>query len=188
MELLLASKSPRRRQLITALDIPTSFIDIAADETISGDIDVSKAAETIAIRKADAYPASNLLDHQLLITADTIVAINNKQLGKPSNPESATQMLRLLSGKTHVVYTGVCLKSKTCQKHFTESTYVTFRTLTDNEINYYVNHYKPFDKAGSYGIQEWVGMVGITSIQGDYYNVMGLPTARLYQEIMSWEL
>lgn len=183
MELLLASKSPRRRQLLSALDIPISIVDIDVDETLTHPVDAALTAETLALRKSQGYATDLLQEGQVLVTADTVVVLDNDVLGKPHDREEAFAMLRNLSGQVHYVYTGVCLKSKHEQRLFTEATRVWFKELSDDEINHYIDKYKPFDKAGAYGIQEWIGMIGISKIEGCYYNVMGLPVARLYQEL-----
>jgi len=183
MELLLASKSPRRRQLLGALGIPISVIDIDVDETLSHPIETALTAETLALRKSQGFATELLQDGQVLVTADTVVVLNDNVLGKPRDREDAFFMLRNLSGHSHYVYTGVCLKSKQDQRLFTEATRVWFKDLSDDEINHYIDQYQPFDKAGAYGIQEWIGMIGISKIEGCYYNVMGLPVARLYQEL-----
>ncbi|MBR1809484.1 MAG: septum formation protein Maf [Paludibacteraceae bacterium] len=180
--LLLGSKSPRRRELLKALDVEFSIVDISCNETYppafqGGDIPIYIARE-----KADAYRAM-LKPDELLITADTIVWLDGAVLGKPHDEEDACRMLRLLSGKTHQVYTGVCLTTNQRQKAFADCTDVSFRELTDEEIRYYVNNYRPFDKAGAYGIQEWIGMAACTGINGSYFNVMGLPVHRVADEL-----
>ena len=142
----------------------------------------AQVAEQIALRKAAAY--QGVLGHnEVLVTADTVVVHRNLVLGKPQSRDEAIAMLQDLSGDVHQVYTGVCLRTEARRVAFTECTNVHFRTLTQEEIDYYVDHYRPYDKAGSYGIQEWIGMVGISRIDGCYYNVMGLPVARLYEEL-----
>lgn len=179
-KILLASKSPRRQQLIKELGIPTDIIAIDVDESI--DIATPLIAETLAKRKADAFKA-HLSDNEILITADTIVSYGDKKLGKPHSRDEAFRMLSQLSGAKHTVFTGVCIKTSRKQTSFTELTHVWFRELSDEEISHYIDCYKPFDKAGAYGIQEWIGMIGIEHIEGCYYNVMGLPVARLYREL-----
>ena len=142
----------------------------------------AQIVEHLAKLKASAFEGE-LADNQLLITADTIVWIDNQVLGKPKNRAVAIEMLHQLSGRKHTVYTGVCLKTTQKERVFSAATDVYFRQLSDDEIAYYVDTYKPFDKAGSYGIQEWIGYVGIERIDGSYFNVMGLPVQRLYQEL-----
>lgn len=181
--LLLASKSPRRRELLASLDMPVKIVDIEVEETLNGPVAANMVAETLAQLKSQGYEANRLKKDEVLVTADTVVVHGNKVLGKPHNEQEAYNMLRLLSGNSHYVYTGVCLKSKYCQHLFTEATEVWFKELSDEEINYYIHTYKPFDKAGAYGIQEWIGKIGITRIDGCYYNVMGLPLTRLYEEL-----
>lgn len=134
--------------------------------------------------KAAAYQVA---DDELLLTADTVVVVDNTILGKPRDADDARRMLRLISGRTHQVVTGVTLTTAKAQKTFAVTTDVAFRKLADDEIDYYIAHYRPFDKAGAYGIQEWIGYIGVTSIHGSYYNVMGLPVQRIYQEIMEIE-
>ena len=186
MHLILASQSPRRRQLLSDLGLPLSFVDITTDETIDEATPIHLMAETIARRKASAYDSTLLDTDQTLITADTIVVSDNQKMGKPHDRDEALMMLRHLSGKSHTVYTGVCLKQHDRTTSFTEATQVHFRRLDDKEIAYYIDHYAPYDKAGAYGIQEWIGMIGIESIDGDYYNVMGLPLCHLYKVLKEW--
>lgn len=181
-ELLLASKSPRRQQLLFDLCANVTIVSVSADETVSEDIPGSMVPELLAKRKADAY-TETLKDNQILITADTLVVLDDKILGKPKSRDDAFRILSALSGRKHQVYTGVCLKTKDRMRTFTECTDVYFSSLSDEEINYYLNTYKYDDKAGAYGIQDWIGMIGVSRIEGDYYNVMGLPVARMHKEI-----
>ena len=183
MRLLLASKSPRRRQLLGELGLPVEFISLDVDEHVPSGTPAANTAELLARRKAEACPKEMIDDDTILVAADTVVVLGEKVLGKPANRNEAFAMLRALSGNRHQVYTGVCLRSASRTISFTEKTDVFFRTLTDKEIEYYIDNYKPYDKAGAYGIQEWIGMVGISRIDGCYYNVMGLPVARVYEEI-----
>lgn len=182
-QLFLASKSPRRRELLSALGYPVHFVDIDVDETITTPTPASQVAEMLAIRKANAFDTSKLCNNSVLVTADTIVVHNDAILGKPRDRADAERMFNLLSADVHTVYTGVCLKSLTSSIHFTEKTDVWFKPLTTTEIAYYLDNYQYSDKAGSYAIQEWIGMIGVTRIEGCYYNVMGLPLSRLYQEL-----
>lgn len=182
-KLLLASKSPRRRQLLGDLGLPISFINLDVDETIYEEIPAAERAEYLAKRKAEAYSSDKLEPNQVLVTADTLVVLDAQVLGKPKSRQMAEIMLQGLSGKKHMVYTGMCLKTATKTISFTEATSVWFKELSDSEIAYYIDTYKPFDKAGSYGIQEWIGMIGIEKIEGCFYNVMGLPVARFYKEL-----
>ena len=182
-KLLLASKSPRRRELLSQLGFPIEFVDIDVDEHIDSPLPPSEVAEHLARRKADAFPKELLSDDAVLVTADTVVVHRGDILGKPHSRDEAVAMLRALSGDRHTVYTGVCLRSKDKDESFTESTDVIFNPLSDTDIDYYVDTYRPFDKAGAYGIQEWIGMVGIRAIEGCYYNVVGLPVASLYERL-----
>lgn len=186
MRLLLASQSPRRRELLTALGYAVQFIDIHVDETLMQPVPADQIAEALALLKSQGYDSSKLCDDEVLVTADTVVVHNNQVLGKPKNIEDAQRMLRMLSGDKHQVFTGVCLTSLHIQHSFTEKTDVWFKQLTESEIEHYTTHYACLDKAGSYGIQDWIGMIGIDRIDGCYYNVMGLPTARLYKELQKF--
>lgn len=180
--LLLGSKSPRRRELLERLGIPCRMVDIDVDETLSEAVSPAHVAETLARRKSLAYTTA-IADDEVLVTADTVVVHEDTVLGKPRSSEEAVAMLQMLSDCTHQVYTGVCLRGSESMVSFTECTDVSFHHLALQEITYYVNTYRPYDKAGSYGIQEWIGMVGIDRIEGCFYNVMGLPVARLYKEL-----
>ena len=179
--LILGSKSPRRQELLGSLDFPFRVEVRSVDETFPPNLPVEKLAEFIAEKKAEAF--TDLERDELVITSDTVVVCNGIALAKPANAEEAKGMLRMLSGKTHQVITGVCLKTLEDQRSFSETTHVQFDELSEEEIDYYIEKYRPFDKAGSYGIQEWIGMIGIKGIEGDYYNVMGLPLNRLYREL-----
>lgn len=180
--LLLGSKSPRRRELLERLGIPCRMVDIDVDETLSEAVAPARVVETLARRKSLAYTTA-IADNEVLVTADTVVVHEDTVLGKPRSSEEAVAMLQMLSDCTHQVYTGVCLRGSESMVSFTECTDVSFHHLALQEITYYVNTYRPYDKAGSYGIQEWIGMVGIDRIEGCFYNVMGLPVARLYKEL-----
>jgi septum formation protein len=186
VQLLLASQSPRRRELLTALGFAVRFINIHVDETLDRPLPADQIAETLALRKSQGYDNSNLNDDEVLVTADTVVVHQQQVLGKPQDIDDARRMLRMLSGDKHQVFTGVCLKSSRHQRSFTEKTDVWFKQLTESEIDHYTTHYACLDKAGSYGIQDWIGMIGIERIDGCYYNVMGLPTARLYKELQAF--
>ena len=178
--IILASNSPRRRELLGGLGIDFEVRVLPdIDESYPSELAVDKIAEYIACTKAAAY-RQVMSAGQLVITADTVVISGTEVLGKPTDAEDARRMLQLLSGRTHQVTTGVCLTTTTTQRHFSVTTDVTFKQLSDDEIDYYVDNYKPFDKAGAYGIQEWIGYVGITGIRGSYFNVVGLPVQRLY--------
>ena len=183
MRLLLASKSPRRRQLLGELGYPVEFISLDVDEHVPAGTPAADTAELLARRKAEACPAAMIGDGTILVAADTVVVLGDKVLGKPADRSEALAMLHDLADKSHQVYTGVCLRTTQQTISFTEKTDVFFRPLSDEELSYYVDNYRPYDKAGAYGIQEWIGMVGISRIDGCYYNVMGLPVARVYEAI-----
>ena len=182
-QIILASNSPRRKELLSGLGLNYEVrtlpgIDESYPDTLQGE----EIPVYISSKKASAY-LDTLKDNELLITADTIVWLDGRVLGKPADEKEACQMLRDLSGKTHQVITGVTLATTTFQKSFASVSQVTFASLTEEEINYYVNHYHPLDKAGSYGVQEWIGFIGVERIEGSYFNVMGLPVQRLYREL-----
>ena len=182
-KIILSSNSPRRKELLAGLDLDFSVRVLAGiDESYPPTLPVGEIAQYIAGKKADAYRRS-MADDELVITADTIVVLGNEVLGKPHDEADAVRMLHELSGKTHQVITGVCLTTKDRQRRFSVSTDVTFKTFTDDEIAYYVSKYKPMDKAGAYGIQEWIGHIGVTALNGSYFNVMGLPGQRIYSEL-----
>lgn len=184
--IILSSNSPRRKELLAGLDLDFEVHVIKdINESYPSDMPVMEIAGYIAKEKAEAYK-SELTADNLVITADTVVVIDNKVLGKPKDLDDARAMLRTLSGHTHHVVTGVCLTTKDKQRMFSVVTDVTFKNLSDDEINYYVDHYKPLDKAGAYGIQEWIGYIGVTSIKGSYFNVMGLPVQRIYEELRNF--
>ena len=183
MKIYLASNSPRRKELLAGLDIDFEVKVLEGiDESYPQDLPVGKVAEYISKTKANAYK-DVIGDDELVITADTIVVLHDKVMGKPEGREDAVNMLKTLSGKTHQVITGVCLTTKTQQRVTSVVSEVTFKELPDEEINYYVDRYKPYDKAGAYGIQEWIGYIGVTGLKGSYFNVMGLPVQRIYQEL-----
>ncbi len=184
--IILASNSPRRRELLGGLGIPFE-VKVLPDieESYPADLSVSQIAEYIAREKALAY-RDLMADNDLIITADTVVIVGDEVMGKPVDASDARRMLKKLSGVTHQVTTGVCLTTKTRQHHFSVTTDVTFKSLTDEEINHYIEVYKPFDKAGAYGIQEWIGYIGVTSLNGSYFNVMGLPVQRIYNELATF--
>lgn len=182
-KLVLASNSPRRRELLggLGLDFDVRIIN-DIDESFPDNLSPSEIAEYISSKKAEAYKPC-MADDELIITADTIVVLGNCILGKPNDGDDASRMLKQLSGKTHQVITGVSLMTVESTKTFSVTTDVTFKVLCDDEINYYIENYKPFDKAGAYGIQEWIGYIGVTSLEGSYFNVMGLPVQRIYNEL-----
>lgn len=179
--IILASNSPRRRELLAGLDIDFDVrVKDGISETYPASLPMEQIPQYISREKSQAY---ELAPDELLITADTIVWTEGQVLGKPSSPAEAEHMLRLLSGRTHQVVTGVTLATTEWTTSFAAVTDVTFATLTDEEVHYYVQRYAPMDKAGAYGVQEWIGYVGVTSLSGSYYNVMGLPVQRLYAEL-----
>lgn len=185
LKIILASASPRRKELLAGLDLAFEVKVIkGVSESYPESLRAEEVPQYISREKAAAYQVA---DDELLLTADTVVVVDNTILGKPHDADDARRMLRLVSGRTHQVVTGVTLTTAKAQKTFGVTTDVTFRQLTDDEINYYISHYRPFDKAGAYGIQEWIGYIGVASIRGSYYNVMGLPVQRIYQEIMKME-
>ncbi|MCY1659500.1 Maf family protein [Chryseobacterium sp. SL1] len=179
MKLLLASQSPRRKELLTSLGFEFEVVKIDCEEIVPEHIKVGESAAYLSELKADAF--RNLEKDEVLLTADTVVAIDDQFLGKPSDEKEAKQMLQLLSGKIHQVYTGITIKTsdKTITK--TDVADVEFDEITDDETEYYIKNYRPFDKAGSYGIQEWLGMAKIKKITGSYYTIMGLPTHLVYK-------
>lgn len=180
---ILASKSPRRNQLLKSLGIEFEVKTKEVDEIYSDNLNKEEIPVFLAELKAKPFLAE-LTANDLLITADTIVWKDGKVLGKPANKEEAVKMLQLLSGTEHQVISGVCLSGATKSKSFYSISNVQFKELSHQEIEYYISEFKPFDKAGAYGIQEWIGTIGITHIEGSFYNVMGLPIQKLYDEIL----
>lgn len=182
-KVVLASASPRRRELLAGLDIDFEVRTLPdVDESFPTTLQGGDIPLYISKKKADAYRPI-MADDELVITADTIVWLDGKALGKPTDEADARRMLRDMSGKTHSVFTGVTITTKGEQHCFVAQSDVTFATLADDEIDYYINKYRPMDKAGSYGVQEWIGYIGIEKISGSYFNVMGLPVQRLYSEL-----
>lgn len=182
-KIMLASKSPRRQELLSDLAIDYELAPpIEVDEYYPTDTPAEEVAPYLSRLKAKAYQPL-IDDATIVITADTVVIIDDKILGKPSSQEEAKETLRLLSGKSHKVITGVTVSSKRKQATFAAETEVQFANLTDDEIDFYVETFNPLDKAGAYGIQEWIGCIGVKQINGSYYNVMGLPLHRLYDEL-----
>lgn len=182
-KIILCSNSPRRRELLSGLGLnfEVRVID-NIDESYNNNNRCEKIAEEISLKKADAY-IKTIGNNELIITADTIVYNNGDVLGKPHTREEAIDMLSAISGKTHKVVTGVCIASKNKKKIFSVSTNVKFSSLEKEEILFYIDNYTPYDKAGAYGIQEWIGYIGVEGIEGSYFNVMGLPIQRLYSEL-----
>lgn len=191
--LILASQSPRRQMLLTWADVPFEVIVSDSDETYPASLDLNEVPVYIAKNKAQAVYEKIILSYpqhsnKNIVAADTIVVLEGNVLGKPANKAEAIASLTALSGKTHRVITGVVLRYQGKEYSFSETTLVTFNTLTLAQIEYYVENYKPYDKAGGYAIQEWIGVVGIQSIEGDFYNVMGLPVSKLLQKIKQLEV
>jgi septum formation protein len=181
-EILLASKSPRRQQLFQETGFNFKIVSIDADESFDAHKTPAEISEFLAKHKAAHYHEA-LKSNQLLVTADTIVYSENNVLNKPNSEDEAFEMLSFLSGKTHQVFTGVAIKSAEAERVFHESTEVTFKTLTHQEIWHYIKTASPMDKAGSYGVQDWMGFVGVSSINGCFYNVMGFPMSRFWKEL-----
>ncbi len=184
---ILGSNSPRRKELLSGLDIAYEVKTLPdIDESYPDYLWKEEIPVYLSKLKADAY-AEYMEDNTLLITADTIVWLNGKVYGKPVSERDASDMLNALSGKTHEVISGVCITSKEKQKAFYATSEVKFASLDEEEIAYYIKKYKPFDKAGSYGVQEWIGYIGVESLKGSFYNVMGLPVRLLYKYLKEWE-
>lgn len=180
--IILASQSPRRRELLAGLGLEFSTISLDIDESFDREIyKANQITEYLSAKKANAY--TDLKSNEIIITSDTTVWANNESLEKPENREDAYRMINTLSDNTHSVYTSVTIKSTTKEVTFTAETKVTFAKLTDEEIYFYIDKYKPYDKAGAYGIQEWIGYIGVEKIDGSYFNVMGLPVHQLYKEL-----
>ena len=184
-DIVLGSASPRRKELLSDIGLKFSIQTTNREETFSNAINKEEIAEFLAKQKSE-FLAERFKQNDLLITADTIVSFNNELLNKPKNKEDAFRTLNKLSGNTHKVITGVCLKSKNKKIIFSATTQVTFKALSEDEINYYINKHNPFDKAGAYGIQDWIGKIGIININGSYTNVVGLPISELHQNLKSF--
>lgn len=180
-KIILASQSPRRHHLLKSIGLEFDILSgIETDESFPADVPVHEVSVYLAKKKAKTFEP--FIDkNTILITADTVVIIKNQILNKPVDYDDAVKMLKTLSGNKHTVSTGVCISSKNKQKYFNVFTDVFFNNLDDNEIHYYVDKFQPFDKAGAYGIQEWIGYIGIKKIEGSYFNVMGLPVQKLYE-------
>jgi len=180
--IILGSASPRRKELLSDLGLRFSIQTTDKEETFTHSLKEEEIAEFLAKQKSE-FLSENLQQNDLLITADTIVSFKNELLNKPKNKEEAFETLNKLSENTHKVITGVCLKSKNKEILFSVTTLVTFKALSEDEINHYINKYNPYDKAGAYGIQDWIGKIGINNINGSYTNVVGLPISELYQHL-----
>lgn len=181
--IILASNSPRRKELLRGLDIA---FDVRVQPDIAEDYPADTAPADVAAyisrEKANAYK-DTIAENELIITADTVVIVENEILGKPHDDAEAKEMLHKISGRKHQVVTGVCLTTTEKQRCFSVSTDVTFKNLKEEEIDYYIETYSPLDKAGAYGIQEWIGYIGVTALEGSYFNVMGLPVQRIWEEL-----
>lgn len=177
---ILASKSPRRQELLKGIGIDFTIMTKDIDESFPQNMSPYDVAPYLSVKKAKAFNDSELPDNYMIITSDTVVIVDDKILGKPKDAEEARSMIRLISGRKHSVITGVTVHTKHKTKTFSVTSKVSFINLDDEEIEHYVNNYKPFDKAGAYGIQEWIGYIGVDYVEGSYFNVMGLPTQKLY--------
>ncbi len=183
--IILASQSPRRKELLAGLGLKFSTISLDIDETFDrNEFKKEQITEYLSAKKAKAY--TNIQPNDLIITSDTTVWVDDDSLEKASNREEAYEMIKKLSGKTHSVYTSVTIRSLEKEVTFSDETQVTFADLTDEEIYFYIDNYKPFDKAGAYGVQEWIGYIGVENMNGSYFNVMGLPTHKLYKELVKF--
>jgi septum formation protein len=182
-KIILASNSPRRKELLASLEIDFEVKTQDVDESYSETMRIDEVAEHLALKKANGI---SLGENEILISADTTVLFQGRILNKPINQENAIQMLQKLSGNEHRVITGVCIKSNAKMESFSETTTVFFKELSDAEIEYYVFNHNPLDKAGGYGIQDWIGQIGIRKIEGCYYNVVGLPTNKLYHKLIGF--
>lgn len=183
---ILASKSPRRQELLRGMGVDFEVLTKETPETFDSTLSADEVPEFLSLQKSMAFSVDELPADFLLITSDTVVIVGNEILGKPKDRNDAFRMLELLSGKTHHVVTGVTVRSSQKTSSFSVKSEVTFASLNEDEMTYYIDHCKPFDKAGAYGIQEWIGYVGISGLNGSFYNVMGLPTHRLYQVLKSF--
>lgn len=182
---VLGSKSPRRQQLLAELGVKFEVVALNVDESYPADLKISEVAVYLAQKKSVPFE-EKLSENDLIITADTIVVIDNEILGKPANYAEAFDMLQKLSGKTHQVITGVHLLSTKQRCSFEVVTHVHFKSFSHEELDYYLTHFHPYDKAGAYGIQEWIGHIGVERIEGSYFNVMGLPVQKLYEALKSF--
>lgn len=184
--IVLASKSPRRQELMKGIGLDFSVLTKDVDETYPLHLSVFDVAPYLSVKKAKAFEEAELPDNYMVITADTVVVVEGKILGKPKDENEAREMLVTISGKKHSVITGVTVLTKDKVKTFSAASKVMFEKLDNEEIDFYVSNYKPFDKAGSYGIQEWIGYIGVACVEGSYFNVMGLPTQKLYKVLKTF--
>lgn len=179
--IVLASKSPRRQELLKGIGVDFTILTKEVDENYPQRLPAIDVAPFLSLKKAKAFEDVELPDNYMVITADTVVIVENEILGKPKDRDDAVRMMNLLSGKMHKVVTGVTVHTKEKTKTFSVISKVTFETLDNQEVDYYIDNFKPYDKAGAYGVQEWIGYIGVSNVEGSYYNVMGLPTQRLYK-------
>ncbi len=184
--IVLASKSPRRQELLKGIGIDFCVITKDVDESYAPNMSVYDVAPFLSIKKAKAFEGDELPENYMVITADTVVIVDDKILGKPKDAEDAREMLNMISGKKHSVITGVTIRTDDKVKTFSVVSKVSFEVLDQDEIEYYVNNFKPYDKAGAYGIQEWIGYIGVNYVEGSYFNVMGLPTQKLYKMLKTF--
>jgi septum formation protein len=184
-KIILASGSPRRQQFFKDLDLDFEIRLKEIEEIYPENLKAYEITDYLALLKANAFDGE-ILENEILVTSDTIVWHKNKALGKPNDYDDAFQILKTLSNKTHEVITSVCFKTSKSSHVFHEITKVTFSTLSDESIHYYLKNYQPFDKAGAYGIQEWIGFIGVSKIEGSYANVMGMPTDKVFNYLLNW--
>lgn len=182
-DVILASKSPRRQELLAGMGVKFRVMTRDVVEDYPPSLPAVDVPAFLSRKKASAFEINELPENYLVIASDTVVIIDNQILGKPKDADDATRMLRLISGQTHKVVSGVTIKTKDVTETFSAVSDVTFNILNDNEIHFYIEKYRPFDKAGAYGVQEWVGYIGVSAVKGSFYNVMGLPTQMLYQTL-----
>ena len=182
--LIVASSSPRRQYLMKEAGFDFTVEKPEVDESFPSELPAEQVAKYLAEKKAEFFRLA--MNNEIVLTADTVVILQNKILNKPDNRNEAFDMLTKLSGNTHLVMTGVCIISKEKEISFEDTTEVTFVSLTREEIEFYIDNYKPFDKAGAYGAQDWIGMIAIEKIVGSYFNVMGLPVHKVYQQLIGW--
>lgn len=179
--IVLASKSPRRQELLKGIGVDFTILTKDVDESYPERLPLIDVAPFLSLKKAKAFEEAELPENYMVITADTVVIVDNEILGKPADREDAVRMLNMLSGKVHKVITGVTVHTKEKTKTFSVTSKVEFDQLDMEEIDHYVDGFRPYDKAGAYGVQEWIGYIGVSNVEGSYYNVMGLPTQRLYK-------
>lgn len=184
MNLVLASSSPRRQYLMSEAGFHFKIEKPDVDESWPPELPVQQVARYLAEKKAEYFRPA--MKDEVIVAADTVVIVDDQIVNKPEDRDEAIRMLSMLSGRTHIVMTGVCIISREREESFDETTFVTFQPLTRDEIVHYVDHYKPYDKAGAYGAQDWIGMIAIQRIEGSYFNVMGLPIHLVYQHLKSW--